>query len=56
MWSSEQTQAHVEAVGGRIAASAPDDLRELLLLVAAVHEERDPISYERRRRSQAPAS
>ncbi len=42
MWSSEQTQAHVEAVGGRIAASAPDDLRELLLLVAAVHEERDP--------------
>jgi hypothetical protein len=35
MWSSEQTRAHIEAVGERIAASAPDDLRELLLLVAA---------------------
>ncbi|MGH8985426.1 MAG: hypothetical protein ACRDY6_16330 [Acidimicrobiia bacterium] len=42
MWSSEQTREHVGAVSGRIAASAPVDLRELLLLVAAVHEERDP--------------
>jgi hypothetical protein len=42
MWSSEQTRAQIEAVGERIAACAPDDLRELLLLVAAVHEERDP--------------
>jgi hypothetical protein len=42
VWSPEQTRVHVEAVSRRIAASAPDDLRELLLLVAAVHEERDP--------------
>lgn len=43
MWSSEQTRTHIEAVNGRTAASAPDELRELLLLVAAVHEERDPV-------------
>jgi hypothetical protein len=42
MCSSEQTRAHIEAVSGRIAASAPDDLCDLLLLVAAAHEERDP--------------
>jgi hypothetical protein len=38
----EETQAHVEVVRRRLAAAAPDDLRELVLLVAAVHEERDP--------------
>jgi hypothetical protein len=40
--TSEETQAHVEAVRRRLAAAAPDDLRELVLLVAAVHEEREP--------------
>jgi hypothetical protein len=32
----------VDAVGRRLETAAPDDLRELTLLVAAVHEEREP--------------
>jgi len=42
MPSSEQTTAHVDAVGRRLEAAAPADLRELTLTVAAVHEEREP--------------
>jgi hypothetical protein len=42
MPASRETTAHVDAVGRRLEAAAPDDLRELTLLVAAVHEERDP--------------
>jgi hypothetical protein len=42
VWSSEETQGHVDAVSRRLAAAAPDDLRELVLLVAAVHEQREP--------------
>ncbi|HXV33483.1 MAG TPA: hypothetical protein VD769_05700 [Gaiellaceae bacterium] len=38
----KETQAHVDAVTRRLLAAAPDDLRELVLVVAAVHEERDP--------------
>jgi hypothetical protein len=40
--SDAETRAHVDAVSGRLELAAPDDLRELTLLVAAVHEERDP--------------
>ena len=42
MSGSEDTQAHLDAVSRRLAAAAPDDLRDLVLLVAAVHEEREP--------------
>jgi hypothetical protein len=38
----KDAQAHVDAIARRLAAAAPDDLRELVLLVAGVHEERDP--------------
>jgi hypothetical protein len=56
MWSSEQTRAHVVAVSGRIAASAPDDVRELLLLVAAVDEGCDHRIREAARRRPQLAS
>jgi hypothetical protein len=39
---SGQDTAHVDAVGRRLETAAPGDLRELTLMVAAVHEERDP--------------
>jgi hypothetical protein len=39
---SGETTAHVDAVARRLEAAAPDDLRELTLTVAAVHEEREP--------------
>jgi hypothetical protein len=42
MPKSGQATAHVDAVGRRLETAAPDDLRELTLLVAAVHEEREP--------------
>ena len=38
----EETRRHIEAVSERIRAAAPPDLREHLLRVAALHEERDP--------------
>jgi hypothetical protein len=42
MPASRETTAHVDAVGRRLETAAPQDLRELALLVAAVHEKRDP--------------
>jgi hypothetical protein len=42
MPTSGETTAHVDAVGRRLETAAPDDLRELTLSVAAVHEEREP--------------
>ena len=42
MAGAGKTQAHIETVSRRLEAAAPDDLRELTLCVAAVHEERDP--------------
>jgi hypothetical protein len=42
MATPEETRAHVAAVSRRLEAAAPDELRELTLYVAAVHEERDP--------------
>jgi len=40
--SSDQTTAHVDAVSRRLEIAAPDDLRELTIMVATVHEERRP--------------
>jgi hypothetical protein len=37
-----QTTAHVDEVGRRLETAAPDDLRELTMMVATVHEEREP--------------
>jgi hypothetical protein len=37
-----QATAHVDAVVRRLETAAPDDLRELTMLVATVHEEREP--------------
>jgi hypothetical protein len=37
-----QTMAHVDEVGRRLEAAAPGDLRELTIMVATVHEEREP--------------
>jgi hypothetical protein len=37
-----ETRAHVDGVVRRVEATAPDDLRRLVLLVAEVHEEREP--------------
>jgi hypothetical protein len=42
MATPEETRAHVAAICRRLEAAAPDDLRELTLCVAEVHEERDP--------------
>jgi hypothetical protein len=37
----DQTRRHIEEVSARVRAAAPDDLREELLRVTAVHEDRD---------------
>jgi hypothetical protein len=38
----DETRRHIEQVSARIRTVAPPDLREHLLRVAALHEERDP--------------
>jgi hypothetical protein len=42
MPTPEQTLAHVDAVGRRLETAAPGDLRGLTMMVATVHEEREP--------------
>jgi hypothetical protein len=37
----EPTRGHIDEVSERVRAAAPDDLREQVLRVAAVHEDRD---------------
>jgi hypothetical protein len=37
----EQTRGHIDEVSDRVRAAAPDDLREEVLRVAALHEDRD---------------
>jgi hypothetical protein len=37
----EQTRRHIDEVSERVRAAAPDDLRDELLRVAALHEDRE---------------
>jgi hypothetical protein len=39
---AEETRRHIDEVSERIRTIAPPDLRDHLLRVAALHEERDP--------------
>lgn len=41
-WTTGEIRQHIEAVCDRAQRIAPDDLRELVLVVAMIHEERDP--------------